>query len=71
LIDEGVVGYLGRNGVLYCSLSCAQKGGQRHAVAIDLEEYDGLADRERLGEGVLCPVCGSPYRVDWKGRERE
>lgn len=60
-----LVGYLGRDDVLYCSRSCATARGQNDAVPVDQAEYQAILERG-TGQGQLvCPVCGSEYPHDW------
>jgi hypothetical protein len=60
-----VLGYLGRDNVLYCSRACAAQVGQTEAVAVDQDEYQALVDRGSLAPAVVCPVCGCEYPLDW------
>lgn len=61
-----VVGYLGRDSVLYCSRDCAAARGQKDAVPVDQDEYQTLVDGGTLNASdVVCPVCGSEYPQDW------
>jgi hypothetical protein len=64
-----VLGYLGRDNVLYCSPACAAKAGQAEAAAVDQDEYQALVDRGSLTAPVVCPVCGSEYPLDWAADE--
>jgi hypothetical protein len=59
------LGYLGANGVLYCSVACACEDDQPWAVALDLDEYDAIANEGQLAVEALCPVCGGDYVVAW------
>jgi hypothetical protein len=60
-----VVGYLGRDEVLYCSPACAASRGQANAQPVDEEEVQAIIDRGSLRPTVVCPVCGSDYPIDW------
>ncbi len=61
-----LVGYLGRDGVLYCSRDCAAARGHKDAAPVDQAEYQALVDRGTVRAGQLvCPVCGSEYPIDW------
>jgi hypothetical protein len=70
-MSREIMGYLGRNGTLYCSNACAIRAGQPDASAVDLPGYDEMTERDGLEGDLVCPVCGSPYRVSWPGRDRE
>ena len=63
------IGYLGRNGTLYCSLVCAASRGEADAAPVDEEEYDVLAESGALAGEVVCPACGSDFTVVWPDRE--
>jgi hypothetical protein len=58
-----VLGYLGANGILYCSAGCASEASQPWAVALDLDEYDALASHGYVTVDALCPVCGQDYAI--------
>ena len=58
-----VLGYLGASGVLYCSAECACEDGQPWAMALDLDEYDAIANHGRLTATAPCPICGREYAV--------
>jgi hypothetical protein len=59
------LGFLGRDGVLYCSETCALRAGNREASAVDDEDFDALADAGvRPGPG-LCPGCGTDLTPEW------
>lgn len=61
-----LVGYLGRDDVLYCSRACAATRGQKDAAPVDQAEYQALVERGTVVRGLLvCPVCGSEYPLDW------
>ena len=59
-----VLGYLGRDNLLYCSRACAAERGQVQAAPLDQEEYQALVDRGSLASTVVCPVCGSEYPLE-------
>ena len=65
-----VLGYLGRDNVLYCSRACAAERGQAAAAPVDEDEYPALVDRDALAATTVCPVCGSEYALDLDGDER-
>jgi hypothetical protein len=62
---QPVVGYLGQDGVLYCSNGCAAGAGQRSPSALDIDELDALLEGDGAKEGILCPVCGESFPVTW------
>lgn len=64
-----VLGYLGRDNVLYCSPACAAERGQSEAQPVDHAEYDALVDRGSVAAVVVCPVCGSDYPLDMAGED--
>jgi hypothetical protein len=65
-----VLGYLGKDNVLYCSPGCAAARGQVDASPVDQQAYQTMVDRGTLARGGVCPVCGSDYPVDWWGDEQ-
>ncbi len=65
-----VLGYLGRDNVLYCSPGCAAARGQADAAPVDQQAYQALVDRGALAPVVVCPVCGSDYPVDWSADDQ-
>jgi len=65
------IGYLGRDGTLYCSRVCAASKGEPDADPVDEHEYDELCESGRLGSDIVCPACGSDYAVIWPNGERE
>src|SRR4029453_8577819 len=66
-----VVGYRGRDGVLYCSRDCGAARGQTDALPVDQDEYQALVDAGTLDQGQLvCPVCGSEFQVGWPDDDR-
>lgn len=58
-----VVGFLGREGVLYCSRECAFQRGQAFGYAVDQDEYETLAENESLRADSFCPGCGAELAV--------
>ncbi len=63
--DEDVIGFLGSDGVLYCSKACALRRGSFTGYAVDQEEYESLVEGESLAAGGLCPTCGAEFAVSW------
>jgi Prokaryotic metallothionein len=63
------MGFLGTDGVLYCSQACARRHGQSAGCAVDQDEYDGLLGEDSLAVGTLCPGCGAEFPVEWPERE--
>ena len=62
---QAVVGYLGQNGVLYCSEGCAAGAGQRSPSALDIDELDALLEGQGPRASLLCPACGDSFPVSW------
>ena len=60
-----LVGYLGRDDVLYCSRACAIARGQAHAAPVDQGQYQALVERGTARGQLVCPVCASEYPQDW------
>jgi hypothetical protein len=67
--QEGVIGFLGSDGVLYCSKACALRQGSFTGYEVDQDEYDSLVEGESLSAGGLCPDCGAEFAVSWPDRE--
>jgi hypothetical protein len=65
------LGYLGENGLLYCSSRCAAEAGRRKPYVVDEEDLDALMESEGLHPGILCAQCGGAFPVSWPGRESE
>jgi hypothetical protein len=65
---QPVVGYLGQNGVLYCSEACAAGAGQKSPSALDEDELDALLEGEAPRVPSLCPACGDSFPVSWPER---
>lgn len=65
---QSTVGYLGQNGLLYCSNGCAVQAGERNASAVDEEDLDALLEGGGLSPGALCPSCGDSFPVSWPER---
>jgi hypothetical protein len=63
--DEDVIGFLGSDGVLYCSKACALRRGSVTGYAVDQDEYESLVESESLAGGALCPTCGAEFAVSW------
>jgi hypothetical protein len=64
-----VLGYLGRDNVLYCSPGCAAARGQTDAAPVDQQGYQALVE-QGAAPGVVCPVCGSDYPIDLSADDR-
>jgi hypothetical protein len=57
-----VLGYLGSDNVLYCTLACAATQGESEARPVDHDEYQALADAGTVDrEALVCPVCAAEY----------
>jgi hypothetical protein len=69
--ERDVIGFLGSDGVLYCSPACASRLGVAGGYQVDQDEYESLIESESLqGVGVgLCPGCGTEFIVAWPERE--
>lgn len=64
-----VLGYLGEDNVLYCSLGCAASRGQAQAAPVDKDEYPNLVRRDRIAGVGRCPVCAGEFPLDWSAEE--
>jgi hypothetical protein len=64
-----IVGYLGGDGVLYCSRACAVARGQVDATPVDQDQHEALAGRAEVERATTCPVCGSEFRMPWPAEE--
>ena len=60
-----VMGFLAKNGVLYCSRACATAHGQSGGNDVDQDEYEALVEGGTLPLATLCPVCGAEFAVEW------
>ena len=67
--EEDVIGFLGGDGVLYCSEACASRNGVTVGYEVDQDEYESLVESESLQAVSLCPGCGSEFAVSWPERE--
>jgi hypothetical protein len=66
-----LVGYRGRDGLLYCSRDCSAARGQADALPVDQDEYQALVEGGTLDRGQLvCPVCGSEFALGWPDDDR-
>jgi hypothetical protein len=63
------IGFLGSDGVLYCSRACALQQGRTVAYEVDQDDYEGLVESEALAAGSVCPGCGAEFAVSWPDRE--
>jgi hypothetical protein len=63
------IGFLGSDGILYCSRACAVKEGRTVGYEVDQDEYESLVENEAIAEGSLCPGCGAEFAVSWPDRE--
>lgn len=55
------VGFLSKDGVLYCSKPCAKSDGRSLGYEVDQDDYDSLIDHESVQAGGLCPACGAEF----------
>jgi hypothetical protein len=60
-----IAGFLGQDGLLYCSRPCADSAGQPDASPVEADEYDAVAERGQGRADTLCPVCGGEYPSSW------
>ncbi|MGH9367096.1 MAG: hypothetical protein ACRD3M_05410 [Thermoanaerobaculia bacterium] len=68
--EQGVIGFLANDGVLYCSKACATREGKRRGREVDQEEYEALLAGEDLPWGSLCPGCYAEFPVVWPESDR-
>ena len=66
--EQRIVGFLGQNGVLYCSGGCADSAGQHGSSALDMEALEALLEGNGPDVPLLCPSCGGSFPVSWPGR---
>ena len=64
-----VIGFLGSDGVLYCSQACAHRHGQSAGYEVDQDQYNSLLGEDSVGAGTICPGCGAEFPVEWPERE--
>lgn len=67
--EADVIGFLGSDGVLYCSEACALSRGSHTGYEVGQDEYESLVEGESLAGGGLCPACGAEFAVSWPERE--
>ena len=65
-----VFGFIGGDGVVYCSPGCAASRGQADARPVDQQGYEALIERGALARAVVCPACGSDYPIDLAADDR-
>jgi len=63
------IGFLGSDGVLYCSRSCARERGRSVGYDVDQDDYDGMVESGALQAASFCPACGSEFTASWPDRE--
>jgi len=66
---EEAIGFLGSDGILYCSRACALRQGCFAGYEVDQDEFESLVESESLSTGGLCPGCGAEFAVSWPDRE--
>jgi hypothetical protein len=64
-----VIGFLGSDGSLYCSLACATEHGISTGNDVDQDEYEALVESESVRALALCPGCGTEFPFSWPDRE--
>ena len=70
MTDElDLIGFVGGDGVLYCSRWCAKQQGQLVGYEVDQDDYESLAEDASLPPGTLCPGCGAEFSVVWPERQ--
>jgi hypothetical protein len=62
---ETGLGYLGANGLLYCSQGCAAAVGVNEGRSVDEEELEALVEIGAAAAATVCPGCGTEFAVDW------
>ena len=68
--NEDVIGFLGKEGVLFCSSECCLRYGAGIGSEIDQDEYDALVEGESIpAAGPCCPGCGAEFSASWPDRE--
>ena len=67
--DQDVIGFLGSDGVLYCSKACALRQGSFSGYEVDQDDYESLLEGGSLSAGGLCSGCGAEFAVSWPNRE--
>lgn len=68
---QRIVGFLGRNGALFCSEGCAQAAGEHGSSPLDIDELDALLEGNGPAVPLLCPTCGEPFPVSWPDRNAD
>jgi hypothetical protein len=63
------IGFLGSDGVLYCSRGCALERGRTVGYDVDQDDYDGMVESGALQAASLCPACGAELAASWPDRE--
>jgi hypothetical protein len=63
------IGFLGSDGVLYCSRSCALERGRSAGYDVDEDDYDGMVESGALQAASFCPACGAEFSPSWRERE--
>ena len=66
---ENVIGFLVRDGVLFCSRDCAARHGGAIGYEVDQDEYEALVESGSVAAEGLCPACGAEFAVSWPERE--
>lgn len=64
-LERVTLGWLGADGVLYCSQACASHMGRHEAKPVDEDDFDALTEAKGVAISAACPVCGAGFRVDW------
>ncbi len=63
------IGFLAKDGVLFCSRECASRHGGVIGYEVDQDEYEALVESESIQPGGLCAGCGAEFSVSWPDRE--
>jgi hypothetical protein len=64
-----MIGFLGSDGVLYCSRFCALRKARSGGCDVDQDDYDGMVESGALQAASFCPACGSEFTASWPDRE--
>lgn len=63
--EQDVIGFLAKDGALFCSRECASRHGGTIGYEVDQDEYDALVESQTVQAGGLCPGCGAEFAVSW------
>ena len=63
------IGFVGTDGALYCSETCALAHGQLAGFDVDPDDYESLLEAGSLAATSACPACGAEFADPWLDRE--